>query len=302
MFSDASRRLDPESLAQLVGLDLRARVLVDGVMSGAHRSGSRGSSVEFAQHRAYVPGDDTRRVDWKVLARSDRLQVRQFHQESTLALTVVVDGSGSMAYRGAGAPWAKIDMACLLAGALCHLAMQQRDPVRVCLSSASEHPYSGFGSHARHVQMLLQMIDEIQPTEQTLPLHELLHQVKEGKRGLTVIISDCLDDPDLLREELVRLRHQGHDVMLLQVLDPDEMTLPFKGDTRFEGLEGEPMLAADAAALRRSWQDVFEQHQQQLIGLCRHLRIDHLTLRTDQSPVSMLTHFLNRRQASGGMA
>lgn len=314
--------LDPEVLAALGSVDLRARLMVDGFMQGLHRSPRRGVSVEFAQHRAYAPGDDVRFLDWKVFGRTDKLQVRQFHQETQLDLVVLVDRSPSMAYRGASAPWRKYDAAATLAAALMKLALDQRDRGAVWLFADRITHRTGHGQSTRHLQDTARLLDREGPEKREVDpkatavhetqkiqdqstdafptdLSEALHQTPGhlNRRSVVAVISDFFDDPKAIHAGLARLRGGRHDVLLIELIDPAEAAFDFRDPTDFVGLESAHRLAIDPAALRRGYLEALHEHQRAIETTARKLGFDHLRLRTDQPAGPALAHFMARRAA-----
>jgi len=298
----ASGYLDPAVLAAISPLALRTRRVVEGMMTGMHRSHHHGVSVEFAEHRPYVPGDDLRHLDWKVYGRSDKLYIRQYHQETNLEIRLVLDVSGSMGYRSNLAPWRKYDHAASLLAALAWLTLEQRDRVGLRVHDQAlraEVRPSGAGGHWHAITTQMEALAPGKGAEAATDLEGALTRVTAGgaRRGLVVLASDLLGDPDALEDGLARLRHHGHDAVLLQVLDPAEARFPFRAPAAFHGLEGEATLRMDPAALRRGYLEAFEAHQGRLGEMARRFGFEHQVLTTDQPLGPPLAHLLARRHA-----
>ena len=313
--ADPTRYLDPHTLASVGGLELRARMVVEGLMIGLHRSPYRGVSVEFAEHRQYAAGDDLRRLDWKVFGRSDKLYLKQYLEETNLRLIVLVDASGSMGYKSNGAPWRKFDHAATLAGALTHLALKQQDRVSVAVFGQgliAETALSNARDHWRPIVNLLSSVKTLEPEapgdaegdaeavrRRATDLARLFDQVtaKLTHRSLIVVVSDLFDDAEALDRGLARLFHRRHDTILFQTLDPAELTFPFRSPAEFIGMESEGRLKLDPAALRKLYLETFEAHQTRVEETARKFRFDYLRLDTAESLGPPLSQFLARRAA-----
>jgi uncharacterized protein (DUF58 family) len=240
--------LDPAVVARLGTLELKARTIVEGLLSGLHRSPFKGFSVEFAEYRQYMPGDDLATIDWKVYARSDRHYVKKFEEETNLDCHVMIDVSASMSYGGRGIT--KFEYAACLAAALGYLMNRQRDAVG--LTAFDEKIVTMLPASARpgHLRALLLTLDRLRPGRETnvsKPLHQLADLL--SKRGMVVLISDLLDDPERVVRGLKHFQFRGTDVIVFHVLDPDEIEFPFERATRFEDLEsGDEVMAVPAVA------------------------------------------------------
>ena len=304
--------MDSAALAEIGSLEMRARMIVEGVMAGMHRSPYHGFSVEFAQHRPYAPGDDIRHLDWKVYGRTDKLYLKQYQQETNLDLIVLVDASGSMAYTSglpSGGRWRKYDYAATLAASLAYLALRQQDRVGLVLFADTVLSTSRVTSAHGHWRSLIeslssQVLESSQSpvTEggRTTDLGRLFEQVlaKTNQRSLVTLISDLFDDPDSLESGLARANHRGHDVMVLQVLDPAERSFPFRSAADFIGLEGEGRLGIEPAALRRAYLEALADHLHRVQQVTRRFQFDHMLLDSLQPMSAPLSHFLARRTAA----
>lgn len=264
-----STLVQPATLAGLHCLDVISRAIVDGLQSGMHRSPLKGHSTDFADHRAYVPGDDLRHLDWKVLGRRDRLVLKRYEAETDFACTLVVDGSASMSYQGRHSPWTKYRFASVLGATLAYLVTQQQDRAGLQLLSDGpplELPPQRQGQFER----ICQALEHHQPAAQMDLDTGILHLTPPTcRRGLVIIISDLLVDLNAFSQALAKLRHRGHDLAVFWTLDPDELNLDISQVSRFVGLEGEGEIVAEPRALRQAWKQVVESHRQTLAGLCR---------------------------------
>ena len=286
--------LDPAVVARLGTLELKARTIVEGFLSGLHRSPFKGFSVEFAEYRQYMPGDDLSTIDWKVYARSDRHYVKKFEEETNLDCHVMVDVSGSMAYGSRGIT--KFEYAACLAASLAYLMNRQRDAVGltafndqiVSMLQASARP-----GHLRAVLLALDRLTVGSRTSLSRPLHQLADAL--SKRGMVVVISDLLDDPDAVVRGLKHFQFRGTDLLVFHVLDPDEIDFPFDRATRFEDLETSEEITAVPAAVRA-------HYLKEMNGLLDRYRrelgasgIDYQLLPTSQPLEMALLSYLSNR-------
>ena len=281
--------LDPALLAKIAPLDVRARRVVEGYVAGRHKSPHRGFSVEFAEHRDYAPGDDLRYVDWKLHAKTDRFHLKQFEEETNFAAHLLLDVSESMTYRSDAAAWSKLDCGKTLAAAVAHLVVRQRDAVGLALVDRERRTVLPPSSRPSHVADLTRALDEAGPGRETA-LGPVLHDIAErlGRRGLVVLVSDLLDDPDAVLRGLRHLAHRRHDVRVLHLVDPAEEDFPFDEPLRFLGLEGQPDVTADAAGLRRGYRTEFDAHRRAIEAGCRDMGATYLFGRTDAPPERLL--------------
>jgi uncharacterized protein (DUF58 family) len=308
----AETYLAPETLAQLAPFELRAKMIVEGVMSGMHRSPYQGLAVEFAQHRQYVAGDDLKHLDWKVYGRSDKLYIKQYQQETNLDVILLVDSSASMSYGsmtvksnwgGTAASrqtnvWTKFDCAAALAVALAYLCLQQQDRVGVAVF-ADEIRTMVKRSSARGQWKSIVNALNVHPVEAQTSIGKVTEQTlsKVQNRALFMIISDFFDDPELIRGALARFRHRRHDVILLQTLDRQELRFDFAQPAPFEGMEQEGKLRIDPRALRQAYLDSLEAHANAIAKAALSFGFDYLRLDTHESVGPALSYLLARRNA-----
>ncbi len=299
--------LNPSHLASVKGLQLRARLIVEGVMAGMHRSPHQGFSVEFAQHRQYAAGDDIRHLDWKVFGRTDKLYLKQYQQETSLDLVMLVDVSSSMGFTSQSKPpWCKFDYAASLAVAMAYLALQQQDRVGLILFDEHLQSVTRQSSSQDHWRAMVEMLSGVEidraVTEEPAPTNlgrvfeETLARLTQ--RSLIVLISDLFDDPDQLERALAQAAHRRHDVIVFQVLDPAEITFPYRQLADFVGLEGEGKVTLDPSALRRAYLKSLNKHLEKVRVMTRRFHFDYLKLNTGEPLGPTLSHFLAQRGAS----
>ena len=287
---------DPQTLARIARLELRARAVVEGVISGMHKSPHRGSSVEFAQHRDYVPGDEIRHIDWKVYARSDRYHIKQLEEETNLKAMLVLDASTSMNYKGEKSPLSKREYASIVAAAIGSLLIRQRDGVGLSTFDSGVRQFVHAGSTGAHMRVLLDMLEKTNhepKTDLADTFHDLAERIK--RRGLLIILSDLFNDPETILRGLQHFRHRRHEVIVFHVLDRDEITFPFKDASIFEGMEGEEPITAEPNALRHEYLNAFEAYIEALKKGCRELNMDYQQLPTDQPIDSAISRYLAQR-------
>lgn len=247
------RFLDPALLARLGTMELKARTVVEGFLAGLHRSPFKGFSVEFAEYRQYLPGDDLSTMDWKVFARSDRHYVRKFEEETNLECHLLLDVSASMAYRGS-APMSKLHYGSVLAASLAFLMHRQRDATGLIAFDDRIAFRLPAGARGGHLHALLLALERMQPGQQSnlaRPLRQLADALL--KRSLVVLISDLLDEPEPVIRGLRQLKSRGADVVVFQVLDPDELTFPFRRPSKFQDLETGEEVLAEPSAIRATY-------------------------------------------------
>jgi uncharacterized protein (DUF58 family) len=291
---DSKRFLHPEAIKRISRLDLRARYIVEGFLSGDHRSPYFGQSVEFLQHREYTRGDDMRRIDWKVWAKQDRYYVKQYEEDTNLRCTLLVDVSGSMRY-GSG-PLSKYEYGCTIAASLAYLLLRQQDAVGCVAFDNAARATVPLRSQRQHLQAIISALDVSAP-EQKTDLTRTLRTVAESypRRGLIVLVSDLLVERRGLFKGLAMLRQRGHDVMVFHVMDDDELDFPFNGPTRFEGLELPERLTCNPRALRDGYLEALSTYLDEVRRGCAKQVVDYALLRTSQPLDAALTAYLSNR-------
>jgi uncharacterized protein (DUF58 family) len=296
MIPPSQKYSDPDVIARISDLTLRSRRLVEGAISGMHRSPFHGFNIEFAEYREYVPGDDLRRLDWRVFARSDRHYIKQYEEESNVRVTFLLDASASMNYRGS-AILNKFDYASTLVVALAMLLVRQQDPVGLVLFDESATKVLPPSATNAQLAVLTGELERCRPARKT-DVGGLVHSLGDQlrRRNLLVIVSDLFTDLDLFFDGLDRLRFNGHEVLVMQVLDRDELDLPFEGPTIFRDIEGEEELFAEPWAFRRSYQKAMTDFLEGARRECGNRGYDHVRFVTDEPLGSSLSFFLHSRQ------
>lgn len=292
----ASKRfLPPEAVKRVQQLELRARHIVEGFLSGAHRSPYFGQSVEFVQHRQYVPGDDVRHVDWKVWARQDRLVIKQYEEDTNLRCSLLIDSSASMGY-GRG-PMTKFDYASILAACISLLVLKQQDAVGSVLFDNKIRSRVPLRTSQRHLTDILASLENAAPRDKT-NLDSVFRDVVQTfpKRGLMILLSDLLGAEESSLRGIDTLRRAGHDVMVLHILDDDELDFPFADPTRFEGLESDDHLTCNPRALREGYLEALERFLDRVRRSCAASKSDYLLIRTSDAPDAVLSKLLSGRQ------
>jgi uncharacterized protein (DUF58 family) len=299
---DYRKYLDPRVLARIASLDLRARLIVEGLMTGMHRSPYQGISVEFAQHRPYVAGDDIRHVDWKVYGRSDKVYLKQYLEETNLHLICIVDASESMAYGSVGspeAPWSKFDHATAIAASLSYMAIQQQDSVGLAIFDNELKRYikpSNSPGQWRIVTQELSITPRLRKTNTGRILDQLAEKLTH--RSLLVLLSDYFDDIESIAAGMRHLRYKKHEIMAFQVLDPMEVTFPFEDVTLFKGLEEMGELLTEPRALRDGYLEQLSAATDGLKRLCRGMHIDFTRMNSGEPLDVSLSGFLATRAAT----
>jgi uncharacterized protein (DUF58 family) len=281
--SQTVKLLDPETIAKLQGLELRARSIVEGYVSGVHRSPFHGFSIEFAEHREYVPGDDLRYVDWKVFAKTDKVYLKRYEEETNLACYLLLDQSESMAYQGPAAALSKFAYAQCIAAALAYVVLLQRDSVGLVTFDGAVRDFVWASNSAAHLKQLTRVMEAAVPrgkTDAGRVFHDLAERVK--KRGVMVVISDLLDESGSVLSGLKHLLHRGHDVIILHVLDRAELEFPFVETTLFRGLEGLPNVLAEPRLLRAAYRQRLREFLRKMEAGCRAQGVDYTRMPTDR--------------------
>ena len=294
--------LDSQVLSSIGGMDFVSRMVVDGTMSGIHRASHKGGCSEFEDHRPYVNGDELRYIDWRLLARRDRYYIKQFRDETNLQAWMVVDTSGSMQF--SMSTISKYDYARTAAACLARLLLKQRDSVGLSMQGQGRSIFLPAQPRSTHFQSLLQRLAQTQPTGAVgveASLDELSRRIK--RRGLVLVFSDCFGDVDPLVKRLKQLRSRGNDVILFQIIAPEEVTFDLRGDGQFIDLEGKiPALQVDFGRIRKAYQANFQRHMLQLSDGVSKIGCDRVVITTDQPLSDVLSTFLLRRQSIHGKA
>ncbi len=289
--------LDPQVAERLQHLTLTASRAVEGFLAGRHKSPHRGVSVEFVERRGYVPGDDLRHLDWKAFARTDRLAIKRYEEETNLECTLVVDASASMGYPTDGRP-TKYDHACQVAAALAHLVLSERDGASLALFDQQLDRVLPASTSPAHLLPILAALVERRPggaTDLSAVLGRLTERI--ARPGIVVVISDLFGDVEGLASGLSRLRARNHDAIVLHVLHGDELRFPFDRLTRFEGLEEEQRLLVDPRSLRAEYLGALEEWRAQVRRACTVRGVDYHVVDTTAPLDVVLSAWLGARMA-----
>lgn len=295
---DKRKYLQPEVVAKLNNMSLRARLVVEGYIIGMHKSPYHGFSVEFAEHRAYGPEDEIRRIDWKLYGKTDRFYVKQFEEETNLRSYLLLDTSRSMTY--ASREISKLDYASYLTAALTYLMLKQQDGVSTTLFDDGIKTYVPPRSTPGHLNTILAQLEHVTPGKDTriaTTLHHLAEKIR--KRGLIVLISDLIDDPEQVLGGLKHFRHKKHEVIVFHVMDRQELNFDFKVRSRFRDLETDEEITTEPWQIQGAYRRVIEDFQQSFKTRCRKRNIDYVPLVTDQTLDFALTRYLMKRKVVG---
>jgi uncharacterized protein (DUF58 family) len=299
------RLLDPEALAKVHRLSLVARGVVEGFVTGRHRSPYKGFSIEFAEHRQYAAGDDLRDLDWRVLAKSDRYYIKQYIEETNLRSVILLDASGSMAYTGEraakhdGQRLSKFQYATYLAASLAHLMIHQQDAVGLVTFDAAVRRYIPSRSRSSHLQAILRELSTTEPGAETA-VAPILHDIADRahRRGLMIVISDLFDEPADLRKALHHFRYRKHEVLLLHVMAEEELTFPFEKWSEFHDLEATVReIRVDPRSIRAEYVEHVRKYCQELESGAGQMQIDYVRLKTSEPFDAALAGYLARRKA-----
>ncbi len=292
------RYLDPRTLDRIKRLDVRARLVVEGYLTGQHMSPYHGFAVEFASHREYAPGDDLRHIDWKVWSKTDRLYIKEYEEETNLKCTILLDASKSMRYGSQNdSGWSKFDYAATAAASLAWLLQQQQDAVGLVTFDRQVRRNLPASSHPSHLKLMLHELEQTQPDDKTdiadvFP--ELARQIRQ--RGMVVLVSDLFVDIPTLVKSIQQFRLRKHEVLVLHVMHDDELNFPFQDNTLFRGLETETQLHAEPRALRRSYLEAVQRFLEEVRRLCAGAGVDYLLMNTKDPLDAALAGYLTFRQ------
>ena len=286
--------LDPDAISRAEALGLHARYVVEGYMAGEHKSPYRGFAIEFAQHREYSPGDDTRHLDWKVLGRTDRYYIKQYEQETNYIANILLDGSESMQY-GSG-KYTKLQYGKMMAACLSYLILHQRDAVALGIFDENMRDYAPRSDNKGTIYNIMGRLAAFDGTEKTdiaKTLHDLAVQLR--RKGIVIIISDFFDEEDAILDGIQHLRFGGHEVIVLHTLDPDELDFPFQGLVEFHGLEQIPKLLTRPAEIRKTYQRVFGDFMKRIRRGCENNHVHYVQVDTSQPLSQVLSSYLTFR-------
>ena len=295
--SDAAVKsyLDPKTLDRIKRMDVRARLVVEGFLTGMHKSPYHGFAVEFAAHREYSPGDDIKHIDWKVWSKTDRLYIKEYEEETNLKCTIILDCSKSMRY-GEKDGWSKFDYAATTAASLAYLLQQQQDAIGLVTFSNKIEKNLKPSSHPSHLKLMLHELERTIPdlkTDVSDVFQQLANQIRT--RGMVILISDLFLDPKELAKALQQFRLRRHEVIVFHVMHDDELTFPFQENTLFKGLEMDVQLHTEPRALRRSYLEAVDRYMAQVRKACASTGVDHVLINTSKPLDGVLATYLNFR-------
>ena len=296
--NSGKKYLDAKTLDKIKRLDVRARLVVEGFITGQHRSPYNGFAIEFAAHREYAPGDDLRHIDWKVWSKTDRLYIKEYEEETNLKCHLIVDCSKSMRY-GENDGWSKFDYAATAAASVAYMMQQQQDSVGMVLFSNKIDKNFKSSTHPSHLKMLFHELEQVEPentTDISDPFLALAGQIRQ--RGLVVLFSDLFIDPDELGKSLQQFRLRRHEVVVFHVMHHDELEFPFQENTLFRGIEVDAELHTEPRALRKSYLEAVESYMAKVKKVCATAGIDHVLLDTSKPLDGVLSSYLNFRAKS----
>lgn len=290
----AAKYLTPEAVSKLSNMQLRARLVVEGFIAGLHKSPYHGFSVEFTEHRAYIPGDPLKNIDWRVYGRTDKFFVKQFEEETNLKAYLLLDCSGSMGYKSGKV--SKLEYGSYLTAALTYLLLQQRDAAGLALFDTKLRSYIPPRSMQGYLNRILSELEKTAPGGETA-LGTILHSTAERlkRRGLVIVLSDLLDDPEGILSGLKHFRHDGHEVLLFHILDPMERSFAFKGNLRFRDMETGEKIPASAEHLIDAYREEFRLFLETIEAGCREYKIDYALFDTSEPFDGALMRYVNKR-------
>ncbi len=299
MDAETRKLLDPRAIARAEALGMNARFIVEGYMAGEHKSPYRGFAIEFAQHREYAPGDDVRHLDWKVQAKTERYYIKQYEQETNFVAHLLLDGSESMKY-GSG-EISKLEYGKMMAACLAYLILHQRDAVALGIFDEEVQEYLPRSDNRDNLFRIMDRLAGFEPLRGTRlapVLHGMAGQIK--RKGIVIVISDFFDDEEELLQSVQHLRFKGHEVIMMQVLDPCEIDFPFTGNVEFEGLEDLPIIRTRPSQIKKSYHREFEKFRDRLRSDVERHQCHFVGVRTDQPLDEVLANYLTFRKSTAG--
>ncbi|MFA6232827.1 MAG: DUF58 domain-containing protein [Bacteroidota bacterium] len=295
-----STYLQPDVVSRLSTMEMRARLVVEGFITGLHKSPYHGFSVEFAEHRQYMPGDEIRRIDWKVLGRTDRYYIKQFEEETNLKSYLVLDTSRSMDFKSGGSI-TKLQYASYLAAALAYLMMRQQDAVGLLTYDETLQKFMPPHSTKVYMQTILQELEHLEAANSTGTSRALnMAAERLHRRGLVMIFSDLFDNPDDVISALKHFRYNKHEVILFHILDPRERSFDFGRDAIFRDMENNEEMMTQPHQIQRAYQEAMRDFIARYKKECREQRIDYVLLDTSTPFDVALFEYLNKRKKIGG--
>jgi uncharacterized protein (DUF58 family) len=297
--ADTLKLLDPKAIARAEALGMNACFIVEGYMAGEHKSPYRGFAIEFAQHREYAPGDDVRHLDWKVQAKTERYYIKQYEQETNFVAHLLLDGSESMNYRSG--ELSKLEYGKMMAACLAYVILHQRDAVALGIFDEEIREYLPRSDNRDNLFKIMNRLagfDATGKTQVAEVLHGMANQVR--RKGIMIVMSDFFDDEAAIVEGIQHLRFAGHEVILMQILDPYEIDFPFTGMVEFDGLENIPKVQTRPTQIKKTYHREFEAFRQRLRDACDRNQCHFVEVRTDQPLDEVLSNYLAFRKITSG--
>lgn len=288
-------KLDMRNISMFRTLELFSNKVVEGFITGQHKSPFKGFAIEFAEHRQYVPGDDLKHFDWKQLAKSDRKYIKQYEEDTALRAYILLDASGSMGYKTG--EFSKYDCGRFIAGVLAYMLIGQQDATGLITFTSKIESYMPARTTSRHLKNMIDTLTETETGAADTQLAEVMHQLANRikRRALVVIISDLFDEPEDLILALNHFAHKKHEVVVFQVLDRKEEDFPFRELMQFEGMEGEEHVLTEPLRVKREYQKQFQAHERKIMKACHGQRIDFVKVYTDEPVETQLAKYLTLR-------
>ncbi|MFO7869833.1 MAG: DUF58 domain-containing protein [Kiritimatiellia bacterium] len=289
-----SHRLNTRSLAAFKRMEILAHSVVEGFLTGLHKSPFKGFAIEFEEHRHYVRGDDLKHLDWKLLGKVDRYYIKQYEEDTSLRAFMILDSSGSMSY--SSNELTKLEYGRYIAGVMTYILMQQQDSVGLVTCDTDIQRYLPPRATRPHFKRIMDTLDALEPQNET-QLSEVLHKMAQRikRRALIIIISDLFDDPDKLSLALSHFAHKKHEVIVFRTLDRREVDFDFNHPTRFEDLETDGFQQIDPIQLRKEYKRVFDEHRNKIKKTCFERRIDFQEIFTDEPFERRIAQYLMER-------
>ena len=291
--------LQPDVVAKLANMELVARLVVEGFITGLHKSPYHGFSVEFAEHRQYMPGDEIKHIDWKIYGKTDRYYIKQFEEETNLKAYMILDASNSMGYSSSNRI-SKLEYASYITAALAHLMVQQRDAVGFTIFDESIRLYMPPHATKQYLKAILRQLELVKPANKTSTanaLHTIAERIK--RRGLVIILSDLFDKPDEVMAALRHFRHKKNEVIVMQILDPMERSFAFGKDAIFKDLETTEEITTRPWHIQKAYQEGMRKFLDVYKKECREHRIDYVLLDTSTPFDTALFEYLHKRRRVG---
>lgn len=296
LMQDQRKYLDPQNLASVKNLEMRAKLVVEGFITGLHKSPYHGFSVEFSEHRPYRQGDEIRHIDWQSFARTNKYYVKQFEEETNLRCNLIIDSSASMKYASKG-HISKFEYSIYLASALAYLMNKQRDAVGLTVYNDDIEKYMPARSKQSYIYQLIKILDEIEPSERTgmaKALSKVADRIK--RRGMVIIISDLFDDLESIDNALKQFRHRSHEVILFQVLDPREMDFDLGSGSTFVDMETSEEILTQPHQLKTAYAQQMTDFTNKIKEICYKQKVDYHLIKTTQAFDNALLNYMAKRR------